>query len=272
MDELLRNPAVQAGVAPLLAALAVAGGLARTRLAWLAIVAGYATMVALTTGFSFSPLSASRKVLLLVLVAPAIGLVLDFAAGRARRVAAALSLFAGVAALWSFSTVFVQREFAQALATGALVALCTVGTVWLTVRLRGDGVAAGTAGLGLGLATGGGALLSASTGYLMSGIAIAAASAAMLLVQVAARRAIAPGFTGTLSIGLSAALVASATLMIAQLPWYALPLLLLVPLAASLVARSRLPLPAKAALGAVAAPAAAAVPLLAAWTATLAAS
>jgi len=269
MDDLLHNPAIQAGVAPLVTALVVAGALVRTRFAWIAIVAGYAAMVLLTTGFSFSPLSASRKVLLLVLFAPAIGVVLDLAAGRARWAAVALSTLAAIAALWGFSTVLVQRELAQALAAGALVAACTAAIVWLTLRLRGDGVAAGAAGLGLGIATGGAALLSASAGYLMSGIAIAAASGAMLLVQVAARRAIAPGLTGTLSIGLSSALVASATLMTAQLPWYALPLLPLVPLAASLVGGSRLSLPARVALGAATAPAAAAAPLLAAWAATL---
>ena len=37
------------------------------------------------------------------------------------------------------------------------------------------------------------------------------------------------GFAGTLSIGLTAALFASASLMLAQLPWYALPLMAAVP-------------------------------------------
>ena len=49
---LLEHPAVQGGVAPLVAALIVAAIFARTRFAWLAILAAYVTMVALTTGFS----------------------------------------------------------------------------------------------------------------------------------------------------------------------------------------------------------------------------
>jgi len=269
MDELLHNPAIQAGVAPFAAAVVVAAVLARTRFAWLAVVAGYAAMVALTTGFSFAPLSASRKVLLLVLLAPLPGLALDLVAPRARRLGFALALLAGGAALWSFSTVLVQREPGPALASGALVAACAAGLVWLTTRLRADGVAAGAAGLGLGVASGVSALLSASIGYLTSGIAIAAASGAMLLVQVVARRAIAPGLAGTLWLGLSSALVASATLMTAELPWYALPAMLLVPAVVALVAKARLPLFGRALICAAAALVAAAVPVGASWVATL---
>jgi len=269
MDELLHNPAIQAGAAPFAAAVVVAAVLARTRFAWLAIVAGYAAMVALTTGFAFAPLSASRRVLLLVLLAPVLGLALDLAAPRARRLGVVAALLAGGAALWSFATVLVQRDPVPALASGALVAACTAGLVWLTTRLRADGVAAGAAGLGLGVATGVSALLSASTGFLMSGIAIAAASGAMLLVQVVARRAIPPALTGTISLGVSASLVASATLMIAKLPWYALPLMLAIPAVASLFAGGRLPVMIRALLAASVSLAAAALPVAAAWIATL---
>ena len=57
MQDLLDNPAVQAGIAPLVVALIIALLLARTPAAWLAIAAGYATMLALSTGLSFSPRS-----------------------------------------------------------------------------------------------------------------------------------------------------------------------------------------------------------------------
>ena len=62
MQDLLDNPALQAGIAPLIVALIIALLMARTPAAWLAIAAGYATMLALSTGLSFSPLTASRKV------------------------------------------------------------------------------------------------------------------------------------------------------------------------------------------------------------------
>src|SRR4029453_10680295 len=102
------------------------------------------------------------------------------------------------------------------------------------LRLRDDGVRAGAAGLGLGLAASIGGILSASIGALVAGAAIASACAAMLIVQVALSRMLAPGFPGTLPVGLLVALIAAGTQQLALLPWYALPLLLLVPLAAAM--------------------------------------
>ena len=58
MNDFLQHPAVQAGVAPFVVALIVAALLGRTRFAWLAIVAGWATGYALVNGISFSPLTA----------------------------------------------------------------------------------------------------------------------------------------------------------------------------------------------------------------------
>src|SRR4051794_17065541 len=96
MRDLLDNPAVQAGVAPLIVALVIATILLRWRVAWLAIIAGFATMVALSTGFSFTPLSASRKVLLLTLAAPLVGVVLDYARPRWPRVGGAVAIVFGL--------------------------------------------------------------------------------------------------------------------------------------------------------------------------------
>ena len=77
MDELLQHPAVQAGIAPLLVALAVAAALWRTRLAWLAVAAAYATAVTLSVGFALQPLTAGRKVTLLIALAALLGAALD---------------------------------------------------------------------------------------------------------------------------------------------------------------------------------------------------
>ncbi len=268
MQAWFEHPAIQAGGGPLLAALVVAALFARTRFAWLAIVAGYSAMLALTVGFQFTPLSASRKVMVLVLAAPVLGLALDSFAGKAKWARAVLAVAAAGAAVWAFSSVLVQRDTLDAIVQGALVAGCAAGVVWLSIGLRGDGLAAGAAGLGLGMAAGIAALLSASTGYFMAGIAIAAASGAMLLVQIAAGRAIPAGFTGTLSIGVATALFAGASLMIAKLPWYALPLLLLVPAAAALSVGTRIPVWVRAGLMSAASLVAGGAPVAAAWFAT----
>jgi hypothetical protein len=87
----------------------------------------------------------------------------------------------------------------------------------------------------------------------------------MLIVQIVLSRTLAPGFTGALPIGLLVALIAAGTQQLALLPWYALPLLLLVPLAACVPTPRTAPLIARAAVLAACVLAAAAVPIAAAW-------
>src|SRR5204863_197146 len=77
--EMLANPAVQGGLAPFIAALVVAALLAPLRLGGLAVVAAFATAVYFIAGFTFEPLTATRKIILLGLAAPLAGIVIDFA-------------------------------------------------------------------------------------------------------------------------------------------------------------------------------------------------
>ena len=266
MSEWLQHPAFQAGIAPLAVALVVGFALRGTRYAWLAIVAGYATLVAQTTGFAFDPLTAGRKVLLLSLVAPAVGIALDLAGAR-RAAVAIVALAFGAASLWVFQSVLAQKTGQEAMLLGGGVALFVLALVALMLRMRDDGLRTGAAGVGLGLGAGIAALLSASIGFFMAGVAIAAAAGAMMLVQLARREAIAAGALGALSIGVPVALAASGTFVLAQLPWYALPALLLVPAAVLLpTVADGGPWRRALAFGFTAL-AAAAVPVLAAWIA-----
>jgi hypothetical protein len=232
MQDLLAHPAVHAAILPLAAALLVAGTLRRGRLPWLAILAGFVTVTALTTGFAFSPLTVSRRILLVVLVAPFVGLAVDAwvraSQDRARRATALLVLAAALLPPWVFATLLAQRAPAAAIATGAAMSAFCALLAWRMLCLRSDGAAAGAAGIGLGIGGGVAALLSASLGFFGQGVAIASASAAVLLVQFARQRLVAPGFTGTLPIGLFAALSAVAATMLAAQPWYVPPLLLAV--------------------------------------------
>ncbi|MEO8306060.1 MAG: hypothetical protein ABI724_18270 [Betaproteobacteria bacterium] len=265
MLALADHPAVQGGVAPLIVALVVAVALARTRFAWLAIVAGYATMVALSTGFSFSPLTVARKTVLLGLAAPLIGIAIDLGPRPSRAMMTALAVAAGVASIWVFMSILTQRDTLKGIAAGGGIAVFVALLVVSTLRLRDDGLRGGAAGLGLGLATGIAGVLSASIGYLVAGVSIAAGAGALLLVQVLLSRKIAPGVIGMLPVGLLTALFAAGALMLAELPWYALPLLLLVPLAVTLRAPERAPIIVRAAVLAGYSLVAAAVPILAAW-------
>jgi hypothetical protein len=262
---LLDHPAVQGGAAPLVVALVVAAIFARTRFAWIAMLAAYATMVALTTGFALSPLTAARKTILVGLAAPVVGLVLDMLPRATKTVVTATSVAAGAVSIWIFMSILHQREGATAIAMGGGIALFVAILVGLTLRLRSDGLRAGAAGLGLGLATGIAGFLSASIGYLLAGVSIAAGAGALLLTQVLLSRKLAAGFLGTLTIGLLTALFAVGSVLLAELHWYALPLLLLVPLAVTLRAPERLPLIVRAAVLAAYALIAAALPILVAW-------
>ena len=293
MDVLLEHPAVQAALAPFLVALLAAAILSRTRFTWLALVAGYAAMLSMTTGISFTPQSASRKVMLLVLLAPLAGIALDLVATRASVVATrtdlagsraglldtgmrawvlVLAIAAGAATLWVFANVLAQKEGVELARMAAGPAVFVAALVTLVLRLRDDGVAAGAAGVGMGLAAGVGALLSASSGFFMAGVSFAAGAGALLLLQVTTGRARAPGFTGALVLGLGVALFGSASGVIAQMPWYALVLLLAVPAVVSIPLGATLTLPARAALFTAMSVAAGAVVVGAAWIATRAGS
>ncbi len=265
MSGLLENPAVQAGVAPLVAALIVAALLGRTRFAWLAIVVGYATMVALTTGLSFTPLTASRKIMLLALLAPLVGLVADTWFARRPVPMVLLAIAAGAAAVWTFLSVLVQIDGAQMWLAGFGILLYASAMVHALLALRDDPLRAGAAGLGLGLATGIAALISASIGFLFSGVAIATSAGALLLVWIVSRKPIAPGVLGTVSIGLPIALFSTGTQMLAQMPWYALAALLLIPLAVRLPVRESSPAYVRAFMLSLYALAAACLPIAAAW-------
>lgn len=263
MNDLLQNPEIQAGVAPLVVALVVGFVLHRTRYAWLAIVAAYVTFVALSTGFQFEPLTAGRKVVLLALLAPVAGILVD-AVGGGRMAALAAAAAAGLAGAWTFVSVLGQRETNEAVLLGAGIALFVALLTWLVLRLRGDGLRTGAAGVGLGLAVGIAAVLSASIGFFMTGIAIAAGAGAMLLVQIA-RGPVASGALGALSIAIPTGLAAAGTFMLASLPWYALPALLAVPAAVLVPSASTGGTFRRAFVLGVVALVAAAVPILAAW-------
>ena len=246
-------------------ALVVGSALSRTRFAWLAIVFAYAMMIALDTGFSMIPPTVARKTMLIGLLSPLVGIVADTYPQRSRGIAVALVAATGLLSLWVFLTALENRIGADAIVSGAGVAVFVAALIAATLRLRDDGLRCGAGGVGLGLAVGIAGILSASIGALIGGLAIAMACGAMLIIQITMSRAIAAGFAGALPVGLLAALIAAGTQQLALLPWYALPLLLLIPVAVSLPVPTSGPLIARAAVLSGYALAAAAIPIAAAW-------
>ena len=243
MQELLANPAVQGGVVPFIAGLIAAVLLGRFRLGGLAVVAAFAAAVYFIAGISFTPLTATRKIILLGLLAPLAGIVVDFAFRPTRLGSYVLAIAGAAAAAWVFWPVLGQKELARALLPGATALLASAWVIGFSERrLAGDGVRAGSAGLALGAGTGVAAILGASLTYGLYGIAIAAGSGAFLLVQMVTGKRSYAGATFVLSASVVAILIAAAAMILAQLPWYSVAVLALVPVAASL------PVPAGAAL------------------------
>ena len=235
MQELFANPAVQGGAAPFVAGLIVTVLLGRFRLGGLAVVAAFATAVYFIAGFNFSPLSATRKIILLGLAAPLTGVVVDFAFKPTRLGSYLLALAAAAAAAWVFWPVLAQKDLARGLQLGATAVLTTGWVIaFCERRLAGDSVRAGAAGLALGIGTGIAAIFGAALTYGLYGIAIAAGSGAFLLVQMITGRRSYAGATFTLGAALVAILIASAAMILAQLPWYSVVVLALVPVATNL--------------------------------------
>lgn len=235
MQDLLANPAIQGGAAPFIAGLIAAVLLGRFRLGGLAVVAAFATAVYFIAGFGFTPLSATRKIILLGLAAPLAGVVVDFAFRPTRLGSYLLAFAAAAAAAWVFWPVLAQKDLAQGLPLGATAVLATVWAVWYSEqRLAGDGVRAGAMGLALGAGTGVAAIFGAALTYGLYGIAVAAGSGAFLLIQMVTGKRSYAGATFTLNATAVTLLIASAAMILAQLPWYSVVVLALVPVAANL--------------------------------------
>jgi hypothetical protein len=240
VEELLNHPAVQGGVAPFIVGFVVARVLAPLRAGGLAAVAGFLTAVVLVGAFQFSPLTATRKVILLGLLAPAIGLVADLAFKPTRATGPVLGALFAAASIWVFVSVLKQKPVSEALLTGGGIALLTAWLVAATYSLRDRPVRLGAAGVVLGVGVGGAALLSASASYGQYAMALGAGAGGYLLVQMVLGRVQAGGAAFALAIGVTGGLLAGGIFLLAQMPWIALPVLALIPLAA------QAPLPRKA--------------------------
>lgn len=237
MQELLNHPAVQGGIAPFVTGLIVAALLAPVRLAGLAAIAGLAVTVYLVGAFNFVPLTATRKILLVAMVAAPIGVCADLAFKPTRASGPVLGLLFGAAAVWVFWSVLSQKPTNEMLIRGGGVAVLVAWMVAAFHGLSDRPVRAGAAGLCLGVGAGIAAILAASASFGQYGLAVGAACGGFLLVQMIRGRTIAAGATLTVTTGVALGLIASGAMMLAELPWLALPVLALVPLAA------RIPLP-----------------------------
>jgi hypothetical protein len=243
MNDLLAHPAVQGGVAPFIVALILVLLLQPLRLAGLVVAAAFVTAMYLANGgLQFTPLTALRKVLLVALAAPLVGILVDFAFKPTRLGSALLAAAAGAAALWVFWPIIAAKPPHEAwLRGGTVVAAAAVSVGLAQASLAGDSIRAGASGLAFGLGVGFAAILGATLTYGIYGTAAGAAAGAFLLPQMIRGNKVFAGATYTLPATLIPALVGGGAVLLAELQWYCLALLALVPLAVRLPGPERAP-------------------------------
>ncbi len=237
MVDLLDNPAVQSAAIPFVVALALGFLLAGTRYLVVAVVSSFVVVLALTIGFSITPMTSVKKLVVAVAAAAVLGLVIEIARVDARRVmVAALAVAAGAAAVWTLWRVLQQLEApaAWAAAFGAfLLAAATMGTA-ITAGTASSLRAAVTSAC-LGWGSGVMALIGASALLAQLGLAVGTASAAAALVQLLRKRESPLGWTVVVPTAVAAALIGALASATGELRWYCLVPLPLAPLAARLV-------------------------------------
>lgn len=227
MEGLLQNPAVQSAGVPLFLALVTALALARTQLAPLGVVLGILACAWLTVGLDVFPLTSTRRTLLALVVLALAGFVLDALKVGGQRwipvvVGAVAALFAVYPALLNASLMSAAVGTAVAVFTGAAV-LSGLD------HLRSRPVAGAAAGVGTAVTTGFMCVLGASASLGQLAIAAAAASGGFALVALVGKRTLPGGRLLVWPLGVLIALAAVAGVVLAQVPWMAMPFVALAP-------------------------------------------
>ncbi len=232
MHELLNHTAIQAGVLPFIAALIIAELFQRLRLSGLAIIAGFAVTVYLASDFDFEPLTANRKIIWLGISASAIAIPLTLLTWSYWR--PILALLAAGTAVWVTWHLLQKQSIADELIWGAGCAAYVGWMIFWFDGLQNKPVAAGSAGLALGIGTGMAALICASAVLGKFGLALGSASAAYLIIQAVTNSRLSCGYSFTLPLSLIAGLVGCLAFVSTRQPWYSLLALGLVPLVANI--------------------------------------
>lgn len=238
MEELLRNPWIQGGLGPLLAAIGAALVFYPLRVSGLAAAFGFFAAIYLTGQLEFE-----RKLILLSAAAALLGALVDLAFRPTRKAGLVLGLAFGIAACWIFIPLIgrmpAERVALYAMGLGGLVA----ASVAFSVLSYDEPPRAAAAGMGLGLATGAIAFLGGAKTLALWSFGLAAGAAGFLVVAIVLARGIVAGASFTLSIGVIGATLAATVTLQRGLRWYEAALLALVPLAV------RLPVPQRSAVG-----------------------
>ncbi len=227
MHALLTHPAIQAFLAPFLLALLTAELLQRMRLSGLAIIAGFAITVYLISGFGYTPLTGTRKIIWLGLASGLFGVALSLVNWTLWR--PLLTVLAACAAVWVALPVLMQQTLPVALQWGAGYALFAGWIVFWMDKLEYTPVRAASAGVSLALGAAATLLLAGITLLGKFDLAVGAAAFAYLFIMFVSNSHLPCGRSFTLPLALIAALSACLAVLTTKLPWYTLAIIAAIP-------------------------------------------
>jgi hypothetical protein len=204
----------------------------RMRLSGLAIIAGFAITVYLLSGFAYTPLTGTRKIIWLGIASGLLAIPLSLLNWSIWR--PVLAVLAASAAVWVTLPVLAQQPLPVALQWGAGYALFTGWVVFWMDDLQDSPVRAASAGIALALGAGV-TLLTAGAALLGKfDLAVGSAAFAYLLIMFASNSYLSCGRSFTLPLAIITALSASLAVLTSKLPWYTLAIFAAIPLLAKL--------------------------------------
>jgi len=195
------------------------------------MVAGFAVMVLLTMGFSFSSMTSTRKLTLIVFLAPVLAFIFQLGNKYLDGLIKIACVLIAASLLWILWPVLIRGSVDELFFP---VLSYVIYSVWMTAMFMRmaelPAVTAGTSALASGIAIGGSAVIGASALLGQMGIAMAVAGGAFLLVQLLFRSEEFAGLPFTLTSGFMAALLLPVAVVYAKVPWLVLPVVALIPL------------------------------------------
>jgi len=250
MESLIANPIIQSAVIPFFTALLATMALRRFGWLWagLGLALGFYLSVYVVIGIEFTPLTSTRKIILLGLIAVVVGLVVDGLLHRDTKrrdnsnlLVAIAAALAAAAALWVIWPVASRKEGTAFWILIVAAMFYSSAIVALFERLKTNAEKSAAAMLAIGVGTGVCTLLGASAKLGQLSSAIGAAAGAYVLVLLFSKT-LRFGSSFTLTGALLVSLIGIAGVVYAKLPWYILVILMLIPAVLALPMRPvRLP-------------------------------
>jgi len=231
MDSILAHPAFQSGIAPFVVSLIISITCLRWSLvSGLSIVAGVSISVYLATGFSFEPLTSSRKIILLILLSPVVAILCKQLITNVKVRNNCFAALGALAMLWVFWPVLARNPSEALVPTLAYMIFAAWMVAIFTKLSDTSSISAGAAATSVGFSVGIIILTGASAMLGQMGLSLGAAAAAFLLTQLVFKIDREAGITVTFSSGLIAGLLLPASVVYAKVPWVVLPLIAIVPI------------------------------------------